>query len=572
MGTPVPAEDLPEEQSLSGQAVPQDDLPMEEPKAIPHTHYTTTGTPYENFMAGAGKAVVDTGRGLKQVGAIVGNKLGLVSDQTRANVQADINEANVRDRALMGTTSGLVGNIAGYAGEMAATAGLGGLAGAAGVPGAGAVTAALNPRTLAGAAASGAGLGALQPVATDQSRLFNTVAGGVAGAAGNVLGRVPGMIRAQLEPAWTKAVQALTDAGVPLDAAQRTGSIMLQRAKAMLSDNPITAGAQKDFAESQARSFTRAALHTIGADGTEATPQVMAAAKARMGDIYDDIASRTAIPYSSVEESLAGIETEARLRLSDSQFGTIRRNLDDILQKASQNNGFINGAQFRNVKQTLDGLSMGADSDVGNVARDIRAALHQGLTQSASPADAALLAKTNQQWGNMRKLEGAIANDTSGLISPSKLANALSVKSNRYNSVYGQGDQSLVNLAQAGKALLADRVPQSGTIPRALAQIAVGGLPGAVIGTYEGIKTGDWTTAAKIAAGGLILPKLIQRGINSQGAYGGLLSGIGRAAGAGVPSSAVAGAALQSVPRGTLSGFQGRLAPDASKKPPEPTR
>lgn len=547
------------------------DTPAKTPVAYAPYDPTEGMSGYQKFMAGAGKAVVDTGRGLQQLGALAGNKLGLVSDQTRAAIQQQINESQRLDQPLMRTGAGLAGNIAGYAGEIGATAGLGDIAAAAGAPGAGAVSAALNPTTLAGGAASGAALGAIQPVATDQSRLFNVVAGGVGGAAGNLLSRVPGMFM-RPEEASTKAVQALTDAGVPLDAAQRTGSVMLQRAKAMLSDNPITAGAQRDFQEMQARSFTKAALGTIGSDANEASPQVMAAAKARLGNVYDDIASRTAIPYSSLEEPLSNIETEARLRLNDSQFAVVRRNFDDILNKASQNNGFLNGAQFKNVKQTLDGLSMGSDSDVGEVARDMRAALHQGLTSSASPEDAALLARTNVQWGNMRKLEGAIANDTSGLISPSKLANSLSIKSNRYNSVYGQGDQSLVNLAQAGKSLLADKVPQSGTIPRALAQIAVGGLPGAAIGTYEGIKTGDWRTAAKIAAGGLILPKLIQRGIQSQGAFGGALSTIGRAAGASVPSSAAVGAALQALPRGTLSGLANREGLGTSRKPPEPTQ
>ena len=520
---------------------------------------------YEKFMAGAGKAQFDAWQGLRQIYA---KGADFVTGGNRsADIQKEIDESQKLNAPLMKTGAGIAGNVAGALADVVIPAGVASdVAGVAGLTRTASVLSSFaNPATVGGAAASGAIQGAVAPVATGgPSRLWNVGAGAAGGAAGNLVSRIPSLLMPP-EQAATKAVQALTDAGVPLDAAQRTGSVLLQRAKAMLGDNPLTAGAQRDFADMQSRSFTKAVLKTIGVDADAATPDVMLEAKKAMGATYDYVASKTNIPYDHIEGPLANVETQARLSLNDTQFGVVRRNLDDILQKATQNGGSINGKQFANIKGTLDKLSGGADSDVGQVARDIRQVLHDGLFTSAKdPLDVELLQKTNQQWGNMRKIEGAIATDGSGQISPSKLANILGQKANRYISVYGQGNTALNDLAQAGKYLLPNKVPQSGTVPRAVAQLAVGAAPAVALGAYEGFKEGDWKTAAKYAAGAYLLPKAIQMGLNSPGVAGSVLGGLGKASAATVPASTLVGGAIQHAPYSTLSEML-----KARKEPPE---
>ena len=104
----------------------------------------------ERGLAGVGKALVDPVRG-------VGQMLGLVSQQ-------DIDEAKRLDAALMDTGAGMAGNIAGN------------------------MLTALLPggSTVKGSALIGAGLSALQPTATGESRLENTLTGGALGAGGAV--------------------------------------------------------------------------------------------------------------------------------------------------------------------------------------------------------------------------------------------------------------------------------------------------------------------------------------------------------------------------------------------------
>jgi hypothetical protein len=531
-------------------------VPTGSPEAKAAQSPTAGMSGYQKFMAGAGKSQIDTARGIGQLVGI--------------EPQADVDAAKARDAPLMQSGAAVAGDIAGNVADVVIPAGLAGQGlRAAGLARTGAVVGGLaNPTNFTGAAASGALQGALQPTATGESRTQNAVVGAGSGLVGQGLARGGSAVMSVLAPedAASKAVTALTQAGVPLDAAQRTGSTLLNRAKAMLSDNPITAGGQADMVDMQNNAFSKAVLKTIGESTND--PGVMNRAMSRMSGVYDDVASRTSIPYDVLEPHLADIENQARLTLNDQQFGVVRRNLDDIMQKAAQNGGTIKGDQFSNIKKTLDGLSTGGDSDVGEVARDIRQTMNNGLLDSAAASgngtDVALLKQNNTQWGNMRKIEGAVSKDENGniIISPAKLANVMYQKANRYNSIYGHGDTSLADLADAGRSLLTNKTPNSGSISRLVAQI---GAPAAIGAGVEGVREGNWEGAAKGAAAGVAFPWAVQKALNSQGALGQIARGAGNLA---KPSSmpALVGGALQHAPLSSILAEKQRLqnSPDTS--------
>jgi hypothetical protein len=104
----------------------------------------------DKFLAGAGKAVVDIGRG-------VGQMVGAVS-------RDDVAESRRLDAPLMNTPSGTAGNIAGNVSVLASTARM---------PGA---------NTIAGGAAIGALTGLLQPSTSTGETFTNLGLGGAAGA------------------------------------------------------------------------------------------------------------------------------------------------------------------------------------------------------------------------------------------------------------------------------------------------------------------------------------------------------------------------------------------------------
>ena len=87
----------------------------------------------------------------------------------------------------------------------------------------------------------------------------------------------------------------------------------------------------------------------------------------------------------------------------------------------------------------------------------------------ANPQEAARLRTAITQWRNMLSIEGAISKDMQGLISPASLSGAWTTKANRAASVYGLGgDQSLIRLARAGRGIILDSLPNSGTAGRTL--------------------------------------------------------------------------------------------------------
>lgn len=155
----------------------------------PQTSGPTEGMSWmDKALAGAGKAFVDIGRGVKQAtvgGGLGGAGLGDGSvdpayqsyydaeDQRGKDIQAEIDESRRLDAPLMRTGAGVFGNVAG---NVATALPL------AFVPGA---------NTVAGSAALGGIYGALQPTSGDESRMGNAATG--AALAGGTTAAVKGL-------------------------------------------------------------------------------------------------------------------------------------------------------------------------------------------------------------------------------------------------------------------------------------------------------------------------------------------------------------------------------------------
>ncbi len=139
---------------------------------------------FERTAAGAGKSVVDTWRGLKQLY----NMTPLGSEEELARLHAEQEEVDKRDAPLMDTTAGTVGNIGGAVATSILPAGL--AAKASVIPRAGSA-AMTTLRTLLGGAAGGAAGGAITPLtATEEAqgeRAANTAIGAGLGTAGSAV-------------------------------------------------------------------------------------------------------------------------------------------------------------------------------------------------------------------------------------------------------------------------------------------------------------------------------------------------------------------------------------------------
>jgi hypothetical protein len=126
----------------------------------------------DNFFAGMGKSIFDTGRG-------IGNLLGIVSDE-------EIARARELDKPLMDSTSGMVGNISGHAMQMLAP---GAALTKAGNAGAKISQALVNPQSYKAAAGVGGVYSGIQPALSPTERLTNAAMGAGGGAVGLAGGR-----------------------------------------------------------------------------------------------------------------------------------------------------------------------------------------------------------------------------------------------------------------------------------------------------------------------------------------------------------------------------------------------
>jgi hypothetical protein len=142
-------------------------------RSQPETYDPTEGmSGLDKFRAGMGKAIYDTGRGLK------GLIPGMVSDE-------EVDAQKKMDAPLMNTGAGMAGNVTGEIGMMLAPGGIvHGIGKAAKIPQLiNAGRAMLAPTSIPGAATQGAAFGAIQPVGSDGSRLVNMALGSAGAAA-----------------------------------------------------------------------------------------------------------------------------------------------------------------------------------------------------------------------------------------------------------------------------------------------------------------------------------------------------------------------------------------------------
>lgn len=496
------------------------------------------GSDIQNFFAGAGKAVVDAGRSTKQLMDIPAKwleekfpgvsqwsqeRLGMPSAANSSKAtNADVEESRRTDAPLMDTKAGIGGNIAG---NVATT--MLGLGGGAAASGSTALRSLVNPTTYKAAAASGAIQGALQPVTEGESRALNVATGAGAGVVGNAavnaVGRIAQPVQTIVSGAHEKAVRVLESVGIPLDAAQRTGSTFLNKLRSSFSDNPFTAGSQAEFAAGQKALYNRAVLGTIGADGTAATPEVMNAAAKRIDGVFKDVLDRNSV---SVNDSML-----ARLgQIQKSAVEEEKKPVSNIANRfidAVRDDGTVPGQTAYNIKKDLDRLASSADTTLAYHARQLRSAVMDGVHASLNDTDRGAFDQARGQFANMKKIEGVI--DDAGDISAPKLATVFRQKRNRAISIYGKGPQDLYDLAQAGSMLLPDRNPNSGSVGRAAMQLALPIVAGGAEGyrEYDPNAGGDaishgLMTAGAVAAG----PRAAQFAMNSAGTAKYLESGI----------------------------------------------
>ena len=467
----------------------------------------------ETTMTGIGQALDPLAQQLEKAFPKVSKaaeKLGLPSaKEVAANREAEILAQREANKPLLETTPGMLGNVAGEVGQAIA------------LPGG----------TIGKAALTGATMGAVQPTLPEESKAFNIASGAALGGAGQgivgAIGKAAQPIGKGLSDIGEKSVQVLKDAGVPLDAAQATGSKALQWAKRLTSDNPFTGGENQAFSHVQNNAYTKAVAKTMGEDAEQITPEVIQNAKFRLGDTYDQLFERNGVRVTrNFQNDLNGLKNEAE-RILPSNEKAVGNIVNDIIDKSKSNMGHLDGKQYQAFKRQLDALEKQGGLSA-HYAGEIKNKLLDGLSDTVDKfgkkGDIDLLKATNKQYGNMKKIEDIALKDPEGHVSPSLLYNSLTTKGKR--GAFYQNDPELAKLAQAGKNILPEKMSNSGTTARLAGQAAI---PTA-LAAYDYAKEGDIGKALGIGTSAYIAPKALQKALYSPAFAYYLEKGIGSTA------------------------------------------
>lgn len=243
---------------------------------------------FSNLAAGYGGALPNLVQG---AGQLLGDTLEKtpVGRPAFLPTQADVDETKKRDAPLMNTAGGFTGNMLGTAAPAALTAF---------IPGA---------NTVGGAAITGAGLAALDPVATGESRTEKMALGAAGGAAGQYVGgklaeKLQSRVAAQTaEEAARKSRDSVRDA--ILQAGQEAGlTVPPSAVNPSWINKRLESIAGKAAVGQEASARNQQAVNTMGkkalgmADDTPLTEQVLDKFRDVAAQPYRDVAALPTMP------------------------------------------------------------------------------------------------------------------------------------------------------------------------------------------------------------------------------------------------------------------------------------
>lgn len=470
--------------------------------AAPAPNPTDGMTTFDRFAAGAGKSVVDTGRGLGQLlRSVTGDKLG---DTLGLPTQADIDEAHRLDKALMDTTAGTVGNITGQVVQLAVPGAV--AARTAAVTNAGTKLAAAAPKVAAvvtnpyvKAATQAGAFAATQPVLTGDTRAGNAAEGAAFGAGGQAvasgLSAVARGASNKITPELRDLVSKAEAAGIPVNVAQLSDSKFLKTLQSQLERLPFT-GAQ-GARDRQQEALNRAVSRTFGADVPRITDDVYAGAKTRIGQQFESLTTRNNLNANdpTLLSTLANVADEARRFGTDDTARAVDNAIDELLGKADQA-GMVPGKAYQALDSQLGKLTKAGGEKAHFLGR-LREATRDAMDSSISAADQAAWKEARGQYRNLKTVRDLVAKDAvEGNISPALLRGRVTASNAGKEALASGRAGELGDLSNVAYRFVRDPIPDSGTAQRLGVMGLLGGAGGA------GLMVDPVTTLSVLGAAG----------------------------------------------------------------------
>lgn len=506
---------------------------------------------------GAGNLLAGALRGAGSIGAtllapvdmakdaLAGRGLSLESNrQRRSDMDSALGNMGAETDSWMYKGGKLAGEIAGTAGAGGAIAnvagrGIGAVAptllpraqpllsaiqsGGMTAPGANLLT-----RTAGGAITGGASAAAVNP----EEALSGVLAGGAMPGVVKGLGAVGSAIGRQLLPGGESAqlAQKALDMGAPLGIADIAEGKFTKAVRSVLNDAPLTGGIGTAQNAAKQTWFNRAVGEVFDAADDKLTPQVMDAAKQKMGGEFDRIWNNNVLKVDQpLLQSLSKTRANASM-LPKAERSRIVSMLDDLesqVTQAADGSMVIPGEVANRYQSAIRKASDSAQGFLKNDLMGLRKDVIGAFNRSVSPEDAAALALNQKKYKAFKTVEPllnkgelGVAGREAGDVPAGLLPGAVlqSYKSNPAGS-------PLAELSKIGSKYLVDRTPQTGGSIRA-------GIQNSAIGAALGMSAlSNPLTAAAVVPSAMGLNQMLgspmlARGLLSAQApqMGGLLS------------------------------------------------
>jgi hypothetical protein len=412
----------------------------------------------QRLAAAAGKAVEDTGRG-------VGELVGLVKPQ-------DVAESRRLDEALMRTRSGKAGNIAGYALEAVPLSyAARGLAPAAG--------AGLLARVATGGLSGGA-QGYAAPYTSTGEHVANTLIGAGTGA---LLPGAGAMVSNAMRGLASPEARTLLEAGVRLTPGQMLGG-MARRAEDAAMSLPVVGSAIRNAQRRAINDFNLAsvekALQPIGVKlgkGVEAGYDAIEQGRKAITSAYDKVLGQMKGRVdSTLTNKIAGTLTSHVNTLPDNLARKLMQTVDeDVLQKLGKGQ-WVGGKEIKEVISNLGNEVRAAQQSIDPAYRQLGKAFQsiqndvKAMLKRSNPKEMGEeLANVDAAHARMLRVENAAARvgADEGKFSAAQLRSAVRAEDSSYKKRgFSQGNALLQDWADAGKNVLPQKVPDSGTAER----------------------------------------------------------------------------------------------------------
>jgi len=290
--------------------------------------------------------------------------------------------------------------------------------------------------------------------------------------------------------------------GIPINAADMTDNSILRIGADQLGKLPFS-GTRK-AAEVKHAAWQGAIAKEMGEDATAFQPHVMDRARTRIGQTFEDVATRTNIPAAETKQLVAdldGIASRADRIVTAGEVAPLQRQIADLKELIAKNNGEISGEVYQRLTRAHGDLAL-LEKDKGNLGEAagwVRDALDDAFSRSATTADKEALQQARYQYRVMRTVDQLAAGSRDGNITPEGFKQKVLTASRRYDQPTGgmayTGGGNLGELARIGNLMRA--APQTGTADRMAVNMA--GLAG-LSGLASITPTGAAVTAAGLAA------------------------------------------------------------------------